>query len=94
MEGEEGLNYQKEPKIFMILSRHMENCQIHDCVCKSYELELDYKVSRLQSKRISMRQSSMYSSESHMITKNNLKRKYPTKINYATKCQMLKAEIV
>jgi hypothetical protein len=59
----------------------MEHCRNDDCICKKYEVEFDKKFSSIGSRRLTMRQSTSFSSVDYM-----LKKKIPIKISYETKC--------
>lgn len=66
----------------------MEACRKDDCMCKKYEPEFDKKFSSIGSRRLTMRQSTSFSSMDYM-----LKKKIPIKIAYETKCFIYMAEI-
>ena len=85
---EKGPNYSSTPTIFTILSKHMESCRNEECICKKYEPEFDKKFSSIGSRRLTMRQSTTFSSADYMF-----KKKIPIKISYETKCSIFLSEI-
>ena len=89
--GSEGDQYASSPQIFTIISRHMENCQKEDCICKKYEPEYDKKFSSnaYSSRRLTKRISS--NNERGLSTDH--RRKMPIKIAYKSKCQIFMAEV-
>jgi hypothetical protein len=66
----------------------MEHCKNDECICKKYEPEYDKKFSSIGSRRLTMRQSTSFSSMDMMF-----KKKIPIKISFDTKLQIYKAEI-
>ncbi len=66
----------------------MEHCKNDECICKKYEPEYDKKFSSIGSRRLTMRQSTSFSSMDMMF-----KKKIPIKISFDTKLLIYKAEI-
>ena len=66
----------------------MEHCRNDECICKKYEPEYDKKFSSIGSRRLTMRQSTSFSSVDYMM-----KKKFPIKISYDTKTDIFLAEI-
>ena len=85
---DKGVSHSSTPQIFTIISRHMEHCRNEDCICKKYEPEYDKKFSSIGSRRLTMRQSTSFSSIDYMF-----KKKIPIKISYEAKCGIFMAEI-
>jgi len=83
-----GEAYSTLPQVFTVLSRHMEFCRNDECICKKYEPEYDKKFSSIGSRRLTMRQSTSFSSADVIF-----KKKIPIKISYENKCQIYCAEI-
>lgn len=103
--GEMGIlgsdQYASSPEIFTIISRHMEECQNDECICRKYEPEFDKKFSSqaFSSRKFTKRQSSSFTGMSfgglggRVDSSMVFRKKMPIKISYESKCAIFMAEI-